>query len=415
MNKKRILFVNLRTERVERLVPLWVANKMGVSPVLLTAKTPNIPDGLADDVVIHNTYDVPSTLTVLEEYNRKKPFHGVVTWIDQDVGLVAAIGKKFGLPALSTHAAERVRNKFEMRKALSAGNGLCPKFHSVESLNDLRMATESIGTPLVFKPVGASGSKSILKINTPNEIEQKWEEMRRNTVPADRTIYSYYPNRYIVEEYLDGPEVCVDGLVQDNKIQIAGVTDKDVTPDHSIEYTEFFPSNKSETTRKAIKAAAREAISLLGINNSAFHLEARVTATGVKILEVAGRSAGGYIVSHLIEMATGVPFVGEVIKMALGTPANLDAIDAHADGYAGKVLVLPKRAGIIKAIHGIPDALETEGVISVIPRLEVGNVVDLPPHNFTIHLCAVLGRAARYEDLVANLHTAVKKVDYQIR
>lgn len=413
MNKK-ILFVNTRTDRVERLVPFWVANRMGVTPILLTAEDPKIPKGLAADVIMHNTYDIPTTLVALQEYYRRNPFDGVLTWADKDVELVAAIGEKFCLPALSTSVAKRVRNKFEMRKTLSGGNGLCPRFHRVDSLNDLRKATERIGLPLVFKPVGASGSKSILKINTPDEIDKKWEEMLQNTVPVSGTIFSYYPNQYIVEEYIDGPEVCVDGLVQDNKIQIAGVTDKDVTPDYSIEYTEFFPSSKSRTTIKAVKDAARESISLLGLNNSAFHLEARLTSAGVKILEVAGRPAGGYIVSHLIEIATGVSFVEQVIKMALGESADLEAIDAQADCYAGKVLVLPHRTGTIKGIRGISDALETEGVLSVIPKLESGDPVYLPPENFAIHLCAVIGRSVSYEDLVKNLHEAVEKVEYQI-
>ena len=202
--------------------------------------------------------------------------------------------------------------------------------------------------------------------------------------------------------------------MQDNEIQIAGVTDKAVTPDYSIEYTEFFPSNKSEATIKAVKDAALESISLLGLDNCAFHLEARITSAGVKILEVAGRSAGGYIVSHLIEIATGVSFVEQVIRMALGESANLNAIDAQADCHAGKILILPKRAGTIKGVRGISDALETEGIMSVIPRLEVGDPVYLPPENFTIHLCAVIGRAVKYNELVSNLYNAVKKVEYKI-
>lgn len=411
---KKILFVSTRTERVERLVPFWVANRIGVTPILLTSEDPKIPEGLAADVIIHNTYDIPSTLVVLEGYYKTHPFQGVVTWGDKDVELVAAIGERFSLPALSTGAAKKVRNKFEMRKTLSNGNGLCPIFHSVESLDDLRFAADNIGPPLVFKPVGASGSKSILRIDSVNDIEQKWEEMLQNTHPVSGTIYSYYPNQYIVEEYIDGPEVCVDGLVQDNKIQIAGVTDKDVTPDYSIEYTEFFPSNKNEATIKAVKDAARESISLLGLNNSAFHLESRITSDGVKILEVAGRPAGGYIVSHLIEIATGVSFVEQVIRMALGESASLNAIDAQADFYAGKVLVLPRCAGTVKSIRGISDALETEGILSVIPRLETGDPVSLPPENFAIHLCAVIGRSVKYEELVHNLHSAVGKVRYQI-
>ena len=47
---------------------------------------------------------------------------------------------------------------------MSNVEGLCPKFQEVESLNDLKEAVTQIGIPGILKPVGASGSKGILKL-----------------------------------------------------------------------------------------------------------------------------------------------------------------------------------------------------------------------------------------------------------
>ena len=48
---------------------------------------------------------------------------------------------------------------------------LCPKFQEVESLNDLKEAVTQIGIPGILKPVGASGSKGIFKIESKAHLE----------------------------------------------------------------------------------------------------------------------------------------------------------------------------------------------------------------------------------------------------
>ena len=69
-----------------------------------------------------------------------------------------------GLPGINPEIVQNVRNKYFMRQAMSSVKGLCPNFQEVKSLNDLKEAVANIGMPGILKPVGASGSKGILKL-----------------------------------------------------------------------------------------------------------------------------------------------------------------------------------------------------------------------------------------------------------
>lgn len=76
-------------------------------------------------------------------------------------------------------------------------------------------------------------------------------------------VYSYYPNLYIYEEYIEGEEFSVEGVVQNKEVFIAGITDKRVTPKFSLEYIAFFPSDKPEKVKDEIKKKTKLAIQSL--------------------------------------------------------------------------------------------------------------------------------------------------------
>ena len=66
---------------------------------------------------------------------------------------------------------------------MSNVEGLCPKFQEVESLNDLKEAVTQIGIPGILKPVGASGSKGIFKIESKAHLEDMFNLLLDSTSP----------------------------------------------------------------------------------------------------------------------------------------------------------------------------------------------------------------------------------------
>lgn len=418
MTKKTILFINIRPHKVERLEPLKVAKRMGLKVVLLADKDPNIPSihkDYIDDMIITDTFDFKKSLQLVKEYHSKNPISGVLTWADKDVELVAFIGSELNLPALSLEAAKNARNKYSMREAMEKAQAdLCPKFYYVETYDDLLVASEKLSLPLIFKPVGASGSSAIFKIDESTDLEETFNSMLQVTKDNGKNIYTYYPNQYIVEEFIDGQEVSVDGLISNHEVYIAGVTNKDVTEDFSLEYTAFFPSNLPENIISELKEKTKIALEALGLNNCPFHLEARVSSKGIRILEVAARAGGGFITSHLIPYASGHSLHEQMIRGAIGLPIEWKEFDSISNCFAGMTLPLPESSGILNRMNGLDSALEVEGIKFIIPIKEIGESIKLPPNDFKPFLAWIIGTHCDYELLVSSLKSARESITCEI-
>lgn len=414
MEEKTVLFVNIRTHKVERVKPIYEAKKLGLRVALLADSVPDIDTSIIDDLIIADTFNYEKALSKVKEYHQTHPLRGVLTWSDKDVELVAKIGNQLGLPALSEKSAKLARNKYLMREAMNKVEGLCPKFQFVQTFNDLQEAASKIGFPAIFKPVGASGSKAIFRVEQDTDLNLLFKEMSEATKSSGKDIYSYYPNQYIYEEFIDGPEVSVDGLIKDNKIYIAGVTDKDVTEDYSLEYNAFFPSKHPKDVITEIKDKAIKAIKVLELNNCPFHIECRVSSKGVRILEVAARAGGGFITSHIIEYATGYSLHEQIIRAATDLDFNWPDFENNYKYYAGMIQPLADKEGILTKIDGLDLILEDEQIKYVFPIKKIGSYVKLPPKDFSPHLAYIIGKSNSYQGLVDSLEKARNKFKFEI-
>ncbi|WP_301109202.1 ATP-grasp domain-containing protein [Sporosarcina sp.] len=412
---KNILFVNLRGQSVERLKPVYTAKSMGLQVILLTDSIPENDLGLFEDIIIRDTYNQFETVEFFKKYNTTKTISGIITWSDKDVELVAKLGKALDLPTISIQSSTLVRNKYEMRLAMNKIEGLCPQFRSVKNLDDFKTAVGELGYGGILKPVGASGSKAIIQVDDNNTLENTFKNMLELTSPRDDKVYTYYPYEYIYEEFIDGPEVTVDGIVQNNHVYIAGVTDKFITNKHSLEYAAFFPSKKDSKTIEEIKMKTELAVKSLGINDAAFHLECRVSSKGVMILECAGRAGGGFVSSHLIELASNKSFHEQVIRVSLGLPVEWEEYDKISLKYAGSYFVYPNKRGSLKEISGFKNAIEIQGIEYVIPNVEIGDFIDIPPENVSTILASLIATNSSYEELINNLETSVGKLSFTVQ
>lgn len=411
---KNVLFVNLRPQKVERVAPLLTAKQMGINVILLADVNPQVDSHLITDIIVTDTYDQEEVLKKVKEFNKRNKLDGVVTWSDKDVELVARIGKELNLPTVNVEASKVARNKYLMRQEMSKVEGLCPKFLSVRGFEDLKLAVQEIGKNGILKPVGASGSKAIFKISEDTNLREVFDTLIEVTSPDKDKVYTYYPYQYVYEEYLDGPEVTVDGVVQDNKVYIAGVTDKKITDEHSLEYAAFFPSNKEASIIKEIKSKTELAVKALGINNSAFHLECRVTSEGVRILECAARSGGGFVTSHLIDYASEYSFQEQVLNVALGIPVEWKKFDEISTGFVGSYFSFAKKTGKLVSYEGLDEAMEVEGIKYVIPNIKIGKQVDIPPNDVGSILVSIVGKSNEYDELVNSLELANEKLTFII-
>ena len=379
-----LLFVNLRSYKVERTNPIIVAKKMGYRVAVMADRDPQLIENIIDDLMIVDTYNMEKAIEKAKAYHALHPLAGVMTWSDKDVELVAHINHEIGTPGIDIQVVKNARNKYLMRKQFARVPNISPKFAHVYRYDDLKKAVQNIGVPGILKPVGASGSKGIFKIESEADLNTIYEMLIQSTSPEQDLSYSYYPHEYIYEEFLEGEEVSVEGVVQHGEVFIAGITDKSVTEDYSLEYYEIFPSEKDENTKQEIKSKAQLAIESLKINNCAFHLEGRVTPNGFKVIEAAARPGGGFIASHLLAISSGRSFIEQVINVAVGKEIKFDwqpfDLKSKRVGYFN---LIPEKEGTFIQISGIDRALEIEGLKYCIPLKKYGERIIFPPQSFS--------------------------------
>lgn len=381
---KTLLFINLRSHKVERIAPVIEAKRQGYRVVLMTDHDPQLIDSGLDEVIEIDTYDETAVVKAVIAYHQQHHLSGILTWSDKDVELVAQLNDRLQLPGIPVSHVKNARNKYLMRMAFDQVPDISPDYENVRSEVDLRHAVARIGTPGILKPVGASGSKGIFKIESEECIEYVYETLRHATSPERDKVYHYYPNDYIYEGYLVGEEVSVEGVVQNGEVRIAGITDKAVTPEYSLEYIAIFPSDKNAALQQEIKTKATQAIQSLGIDHCAFHLEGRVTKDGFKVIESAARPGGGFIASHLIPGASGHSYIEKILDVAVGNDVTenwptFDQTSKKMCFYS----VMAEQAGIFKGVQGLDRLVEIPGVHYVVSLKNYGDSVILPPEHFS--------------------------------
>lgn len=235
---------------------------------------------------------------------------------DVSAPTVAYVAEKIGLIGNSYDAAVMANNKFLMRKALVKWK--CPslKYYLVKDeidesiLRNIKFAKD--GGPendWIVKPTDRSGSLCVNHVHTYKELVSA----------VKSAIGVSFKKEAIIEEFIQGRELSVEGLSYKGKHEIIQLTDKETENKHFIEIAHHQPSNLSESVQNEIKTVVLNSLYALGITNGASHTEVKVTAEGqIKIMEIGARMGGGFIGSDLVKLSTGFDYVRAVIEIALG-------------------------------------------------------------------------------------------------
>jgi hypothetical protein len=95
----------------------------------------------------------------------------------------------------------------------------------------------------------------------------------------------------LVEEFVDGPQVTVEGWVCDGQPHIWAITDTNTYPGTRVIDNFSLPSRHSRHIQKLLAERAQAAISKVGLNNGFFNIEFWCHEESVTLTEINGRAA----------------------------------------------------------------------------------------------------------------------------
>ena len=98
----------------------------------------------------------------------------------------------------------------------------------------------------------------------------------------------------LIEEYIPGREVALEGVVTGGALQVLAVFDKpDPLEGPFFEETIYVTSPLLEIDNAELMERVAEAVTALGLTDGPIHAECRLNESGVFVLEVAARPIGG--------------------------------------------------------------------------------------------------------------------------
>jgi biotin carboxylase len=316
-----------------------------------------------------------AALSTIVAFASRHPLQAILAVDDSGSLLAARASATLNLPHNSETAAHAARDKHHMRQLLSAAPAvLSPLSRRYLAGTDPAQIALETDFPCVVKPLRLNGSRGVIRANNPDELQTaitRTTSLIRNVQGDDRACH------FLVESYIPGLEVALEGLLEQGALQVLALFDKpDPLDGPFFEETIYVtPSRLPAETQDAIEAAASAAAEALGLRTGPIHAEMRINERGVWIVEIAGRSIGG-LCSRTLQFGADDSLEELILRQACGLPL---AATRQVDEARGVMMIPIPAAGLLRRIDGIEEAQ----ALPFIEKIEITakrnhNLVPLP-------------------------------------
>lgn len=330
---------------------------------------------------------------------------GILSYDEARIAATAAVAERLGLPTSPVEAVLACRDKWSTRRALAAAGVPQATAVAVGGPAEALAAAARIGYPVVLKPRNLAASFGVSRADDEAGLAGAYVRARSVTLPEAPETFA---EDVLVEEFLDGPEVSVDAMVLDGWVEPLVVAHKRTGFPPSFEETGHTVDAADPLLRdpelRSVLTAAHAAV---GYTTGTTHTELRLTAAGLKVIEINGR-LGGDMIPLLGRLATGTDVNVVAAAVACGRVPDTTRTEARV---AGIRFYYPDEDVTVGTLE-IDGALLPEQVHEAVALTGPGERVLLPPRGSAwesrlAHVIAVAGTAG---ELTAALDAAAKAV-----
>jgi hypothetical protein len=354
-------------------------------------------------------YDVMAAARSLAEKTR---IDGVVAVDDQSVLPASLVANALGLPHHSPDAVRSALNKYFARERMRAGGLDVPRFRLVALDSDPRTAARDVGRdtgyPAVLKPLAMAASRGVVRVNSAVEFVPAFERLA-TLVRTTPSSHDEIANRHIiVETYIPGAEVAVEGIVERGVFHMFTVFDK-VDPLEGPFFPETMyvtPSRLPSGIVSRIEQVTRETLLATGLDHGPVHVELRIDGPRVVPIEAHARSIGGYC-SKVLRFEGDRSLEEIIVLQALGL---LGAIPPREENAAGVWMMQAPRAGRFVQMRGVSAATRVPHVDEVIVSARPAQELTPLPDGF-LYVGFIFARARTPADVESALRGAFDRLE----
>jgi biotin carboxylase len=342
------------------------AKKLNLEISFGTDRCHKLEDPWSDGALaLHFENPESAAAEITAQMSTKRP-DAIVALGDRPTATAAYAARALGLLSNSPECMETCRNKLRQREALRRANLPVPEFFEFSTAEKIDAAVARAKYPCVLKPLSLSASQGVIRANNESEFGEAVRRIRK-LLESPEIQVQREPNldRILVENYIPGREVAIEGLLTDGNLRALAIFDKpDPLEGPYFEETIYVtPSRLSESDQRALLDCAEQSIAAIGLNTGPIHAEFRINEQGPWIIEIAPRPIGGLCARALRFGSEKMSLEELILRHAL----QMEGSNAVREKLAAAVMMIPvPKSGTLENVQGQQTAEKVAGIDAII-------------------------------------------------
>ncbi len=389
------------------------ADRLGIDLTVASERDSAFSDRETEGLLTLQFRDPDALVGQVRSFAERHPVDAVFG-VDDDTAIAAAhAARALGLPHNPLAAVRAARDKHQQRTLLAQAGVPVPWFAAHPVGADPSELAREVRYPCVLKPLDLSASRGVIRADNPEEFVRAHSRLSSILEAPDVVEQDRVRERFLVEEFVPGPEFALEGLVVDGELQVLALFDKpDPLDGPYFEETIYTtPSRVARPVQELLVECAQRAVAALGLRHGPVHAELRFNENGPWLIELAARPIGGkcgQVLRFGPEGSVGLEQV--LLGHALGLMQDIPQREPRA---AGVMMVPIPKAGVLREVGGVERATQACGVGEVVITAHPGQQLGTLPEE-SRYLGFIFARAERPEVVENALRIAHRKLEITI-
>lgn len=391
-----------------------VAEKLGVELVFVTDRCNQLDDPWHDLALSVHFENAEAAARFVVQSLEDREIDGILALGDRPSAAAAHTAKALGLMFHLPTSVDACRDKYRMREVFRAAGLPVPWFQTVQLEPIPEPSLLGISYPCVLKPLSLSASQGVMRVNNREEFLSRIGRLKHLLNSAEiRATHEPNLDRMLIEGYLPGKEVAVEGLLTEGELRVLAIFDKpDPLDGPFFEETIYVtPSRLPIANQQEIEKCFLNAVHALGLLHGPVHGEFRVNENGVWPIEIAPRPIGGMCARALrFQSKSGgepVSFEELLLRHSVGLPGA----DAPRESKASGVMMIPvPSSGTFMKIEGEKEAKSVEQITDLQITARLHDYITAWPEGSS-YLGFLFARA----DDSASVESAIRKAHAKLK
>tara|TARA_A100001037_G_C15146585_1_gene636588 strand:+ start:2080 stop:3321 length:1242 start_codon:yes stop_codon:yes gene_type:complete len=412
--KKNNLLLLMTTSTYRAGAYIDASEKLSINPIIGTDQ-PDILGHLNPGSSITLDYSKNNlSQQKIIQHIEKFPIKGILAIDEETLILGSMVANSLGLICHSVESVSATRSKYELRKILSEEGLRNPEFKLISSEENPDLISKSISFPCVMKPTFLSGSRGVIRANNKEEFNAAYLRIKNILDEPEVLIRGKDEGKMIlVEDYIDGIEVAVEGLIVNREFVPLTIFDKpEPLKGPFFEETIYVtPSKLSQSIQKKILKETKNASNAIQLTNGPIHAELRIDSNDNPwIIDIASRTIGGKC-SRVIKFLDEISLESIILSHIMGE--KIPKIVPMSSSSGVMMIPIPK-SGILKEVKGKEEGLKIKGIEEIEITIPLGEkIVQLPEGDR--YLGFIFATSDEQENTIKTLKEAHGKMEFTIQ